>query len=140
MFYNISFIQTFLCSEAVLGLSGVVFMLAGVAATGEEEFFSIISAGIFFYRKYPTKPQQIMIHWCRTMNMFSLRYSKVPSRFRNPEIRIKLQSVRAKRSQQRQLPGADAVSLSGSPRVACIYISHCTRTARVKLPKLSFPQ
>lgn len=38
---------TFLCSEAVLGLSGVVFMLAGVAATGEDEFFSIISAGIF---------------------------------------------------------------------------------------------
>lgn len=38
---------TFLCSEAVLGLSGTVFMLAGVAATGEDEFFSIISAGIF---------------------------------------------------------------------------------------------
>lgn len=30
-----------------MGLSGVVFMLAGVAATGEEEVFSIISAGIF---------------------------------------------------------------------------------------------
>lgn len=40
-------IRTFLCSEAVLGLSGVVFMLAGVAATGEEDVFSIISAGIF---------------------------------------------------------------------------------------------
>lgn len=40
-------IHTFLCSEAVLGLSGVVFMLAGVAATGEEDVFSIISAGIF---------------------------------------------------------------------------------------------
>lgn len=25
-------------------------MLAGVAATGEEEFFSIISAGIFFIK------------------------------------------------------------------------------------------
>lgn len=48
MLFNISFVQTFLCSEAVLGLSGVVFMLAGVAATGEEEVFSIISAGIFF--------------------------------------------------------------------------------------------
>lgn len=47
MFYNINTIPTFLCSEAVLGLSGVVFMLAGVAATGEEEVFSIISAGIF---------------------------------------------------------------------------------------------
>lgn len=44
---NIGFIQTFLCSEAVLGLSGVVFMLAGVAATGEEDVFSIMSAGIF---------------------------------------------------------------------------------------------
>lgn len=32
------------------------------------------------------------------------------------------------------------ISLLVSPRVACIYISHCTRTARVKLPKLSFPQ
>lgn len=53
MFYNISFIQTFLCSEAVLGLSGVVFMLAGVAATGEEEDFSIISAGIFFIENIP---------------------------------------------------------------------------------------
>lgn len=30
-------------------------MLAGVAATGDEEVFSIISAGIFSYRKYPTK-------------------------------------------------------------------------------------
>ena len=40
-------VPTFLCSEAVLGLSGVVFMLAGVAATGEDAFFSIISAGIF---------------------------------------------------------------------------------------------
>lgn len=40
---------TFLCSDAVLGLSGVVFMLAGVAATGEEEVFSIMSAGIFFF-------------------------------------------------------------------------------------------
>lgn len=49
MLFNISFVQTFLCSEAVLGLSGVVFMLAGVAATGEEEVFSIISAGIFFF-------------------------------------------------------------------------------------------
>lgn len=39
--------HTFLCSEAVLGLSGVVFMLPGVAATGEDEFFSIISEGIF---------------------------------------------------------------------------------------------
>lgn len=38
---------TFLCSEAVLGLSGVEFMLAGVAATGEEDDFSIMSAGIF---------------------------------------------------------------------------------------------
>lgn len=38
---------TFLCSEAVLGLSGTVFILAGVAATGEDEFFSIISAGMF---------------------------------------------------------------------------------------------
>lgn len=37
----------FLCSEAVFGLSGVVLTLAGVAATGDEEFFSIISAGIF---------------------------------------------------------------------------------------------
>lgn len=37
---------TFLCSDAVLGLSGVVFMLAGVAATGEAEVFSIMSAGI----------------------------------------------------------------------------------------------
>lgn len=59
-------ILTFLCSEAVLGLSGVVFMLAGVAATGEEEVFSIISAGIFSYRKYPTKKtQQITVHWRR---------------------------------------------------------------------------
>lgn len=40
-------LEDFLCSEAVLGLSGVVFMLAGVAATGDEEFFSMISAGIF---------------------------------------------------------------------------------------------
>lgn len=40
---------TFLCSDAVLGLSGVVFMLAGVAATGEEEVFSIMSAGIFLF-------------------------------------------------------------------------------------------
>lgn len=40
-------LDDFLCSEAVFGLSGVVFMLAGVAATGEEEFFSIISEGIF---------------------------------------------------------------------------------------------
>lgn len=40
---------TFLCSDAVLGLSGVVFMLAGVAATGEEEVFSIMSAGIFVF-------------------------------------------------------------------------------------------
>ena len=47
-------IPTFLCSEAVLGLSGVVFMLAGVAATGEDEDFSIISAGIFsFGRNIP---------------------------------------------------------------------------------------
>lgn len=38
---------TFLCSDAVFGLSGVVLTLAGVAATGDEEFFSIISAGIF---------------------------------------------------------------------------------------------
>lgn len=38
----------FLCSDAVFGLSGVVLTLAGVAATGDEEFFSIISAGIFF--------------------------------------------------------------------------------------------
>lgn len=28
-------------------MSGVVLTLAGVAATGDEEFFSIISAGIF---------------------------------------------------------------------------------------------
>ena len=40
---------TFLCSDAVFGLSGVVLTLAGVAATGDEEFFSIISAGIFFF-------------------------------------------------------------------------------------------
>lgn len=53
MLFNISFVQTFLCSEAVLGLSGVVFMLAGVAATGEEEVFSIISAGIFFIGNIP---------------------------------------------------------------------------------------
>lgn len=53
MFNYISFVQTFLCSEAVLGLSGVVFMLAGVAATGEEEVFSIISAGIFFFENIP---------------------------------------------------------------------------------------
>lgn len=46
-------IPTFLCSDAVLGLSGVVLMLAGVAATGEEDVFSIISAGIFC-PKYPT--------------------------------------------------------------------------------------
>lgn len=46
---NKCFVPTFLCSDAVLGLSGVVFMLAGVAATGEEEVFSIISAGIFFF-------------------------------------------------------------------------------------------
>lgn len=39
---------TFLCSDAVFGLSGVVLTLAGVAATGDEEFFSIISAGIFW--------------------------------------------------------------------------------------------
>lgn len=52
---NKSFVPTFLCSDAVLGLSGVVFMLAGVAATGEEEVFSIISAGIFFYRKISHK-------------------------------------------------------------------------------------
>lgn len=45
--YGLNKLHTFLCSEAVLGLSGVVFMLAGVAATGEDEFFSIISAGIF---------------------------------------------------------------------------------------------
>lgn len=49
-----SLIPTFLCSEAVLGLSGVVFMLAGVAATGDEEVFSIISAGIVL-SEYPTK-------------------------------------------------------------------------------------
>lgn len=59
MFFNKSFVQTFLCSEAVLGLSGVVFMLAGVAATGEDEVFSIISAGIFSYRKYPTKHSKL---------------------------------------------------------------------------------
>lgn len=52
------FIQTFLCSEAVLGLSGVVFMLAGVAATGEEEVFSIISAGIFYSEISHTKNQK----------------------------------------------------------------------------------
>lgn len=40
---------TFLCSDAVFGLSGVVLTLAGVAATGDEEFFSIISAGIFCF-------------------------------------------------------------------------------------------
>lgn len=40
-------------------------MLAGVAATGEEEVFSIISAGIFFIEKYPTKPQEITIQLCR---------------------------------------------------------------------------
>lgn len=39
----------FLCSDAVFGLSGVVLTLAGVAATGDEEFFSIISAGIFCF-------------------------------------------------------------------------------------------
>lgn len=52
-------VPTFLCSDAVLGLSGVVFMLAGVAATGEEEFFSIISAGIFFIRNIPQNQSKL---------------------------------------------------------------------------------
>lgn len=47
LLFSIMGLEDFLCSEAVLGLSGVVFMLAGVAATGDEEFFSMISAGIF---------------------------------------------------------------------------------------------
>lgn len=47
LLFSIMGLDDFLCSEAVLGLSGVVFMLAGVAATGDEEFFSIMSAGIF---------------------------------------------------------------------------------------------
>lgn len=34
-------------------------MLAGVAATGEEEVFSIISAGIFFYGNIPGKYRKI---------------------------------------------------------------------------------
>lgn len=54
MQYSSISIQTFLCSEAVLGLSGVLFMLAGVAATGEEELFSMMSAGIFS-GKYPLR-------------------------------------------------------------------------------------
>lgn len=37
---------TFRCSAAVRGLSGVACALAGVAAAGEEELFSIRSAGI----------------------------------------------------------------------------------------------
>lgn len=37
---------TFRCSAAVRGLSGVECALAGVAAAGEEELFSIRSAGI----------------------------------------------------------------------------------------------
>lgn len=57
-------------------------MLAGVAATGEEEVFSIISAGIFFIEKYPTKPQEITIQLCRKageVRVFRLRYLKVSS-------------------------------------------------------------
>lgn len=53
------FTHTFLCSEAVLGLSGVVFMLAGVAATGEEDVFSIISAGIFLVVSIPQKRSKL---------------------------------------------------------------------------------
>ena len=70
---NKSFVPTFLCSDAVLGLSGVVFMLAGVAATGEEEVFSIISAGIFFYRKISHKTTanyDPLVQDKRTMNVF----------------------------------------------------------------------
>lgn len=41
-------------------MSGVVLTLAGVAATGDEEFFSIISAGIFLLFFFLLNPQRIL--------------------------------------------------------------------------------
>ena len=61
-------VPTFLCSEAVLGLSGVVFMLAGVAATGEDAFFSIISAGIFRPKNIQRRQQRNTVYFHKGNN------------------------------------------------------------------------
>lgn len=56
-----------------MGLSGVVFMLAGVAATGEEEVFSIISAGIFLSElSHKTTANYGPLSGKGIMNIFSL--------------------------------------------------------------------
>lgn len=81
------FVPTFLCSEAVLGLSGVVFMLAGVAATGEEEVFSIISAGIFL-----SEISHKTTNYDPRVKEKGLSFCPLSCR-KNPEVCIKLKSV-----------------------------------------------
>lgn len=164
---------TFLCSDAVLGLSGVVFMLAGVAATGEEEVFSIMSAGIFFRRKYPTNAEKLRSTGNKktrkrvketnaaSCTCVSACGESVRSRLKReegggggkkkkcPEIEFRIRFgcvARVGSGCQRKADAAPCVracvcaSVGDPPRVAAIYIARCTRTARVKLPKLSFPQ
>lgn len=139
MCYRSESIQTFLCSEAVLGLSGVVFMLAGVAATGEDEFFSMISAGIFT-GKYPLRfvykrNPPVSSTRVNAVGRYSSRYEWISARS------VPSSTGAAMMSQSLISPFASGRSnCLPQLRVGLIYISDCTRTARVKLPKLSFPQ
>lgn len=114
-------------------------MLAGVAATGEEEFFSIISAGIFS-GKYPLgflfkRNPLVSSTRVNALRRYSSRYEWISARS------VLSSTGAAMMSQSLISPFASGRSnCLPRRRVGLIYISDCTRTARVKLPKLSFPQ
>lgn len=144
-------------------------MLAGVAATGEEEVFSIMSAGILFFDA--NIPQRQRNYGPRSQNrqkmlraeLVSACGESVRSRLKReeeetggggkkkkkcPEIEFRIRFGCVARvgsgcqGRRMRLRACERVcaSVGDPPRVAAIYIARCTRTARVKLPKLSFPQ
>ena len=90
-------VPTFLCSEAVLGLSGVVFMLAGVAATGEDAFFSIISAGIFRPKKISNEGQQQRKHCILPQRAIATRKAATYSSHASQESNVSLSPARTKK-------------------------------------------
>lgn len=60
--------NTFLCSEVVLGFSGVALTLAGVAATEDGDVLSKVPAGIFTLLTHTSNRNEESVNQCPKFN------------------------------------------------------------------------
>lgn len=126
-------------------------MLAGVAATGEEEVFSIISAGIFLIGNIPQNHSKLRSTGAggRTMNIVSSRYSRVPSPKTNKQkilrcvyqVRIRQSDAQRQRLFQERMQSLSVgLSACGLYLYLALHANGSCETSQTFFPTVTFHQ